>query len=193
MYVFVANIFFLFVFTHVIYFFYFLLIFLQPSNGNVVDGVSKLKKNCQFVLFSVHFLSCFEKFLFSNTLYTFFLFIGYTDVGPSSPKLVSSSRNPLGDISNSKSLRKGCLKKSVSIGLPNSTDLENKYAPNSISPSPMPRYSIYFSQKFRFFSFLMFHLLLFFAYLLFILIFYYDFLCFQSAGSVKSVACQIQV
>ncbi|XP_066384649.1 uncharacterized protein [Miscanthus floridulus] len=87
----------------------------DPSNGNVVDGVSKLKKNC------------------------------YTDVGPSSPKLMSSSRNPLGDISNSKSLRKGCLKKSVFIGLSNSTDLENKYAPNSISPSPMPGYSIYFS------------------------------------------------
>jgi len=95
-----------------------------------------------------------KKFLFSDTLYTFFLFIGYTDVGPSSPKLVSSSRNPLGDISNSKSLRKGCLKKSVSIGLPNSTDLENKYASYSISPSSMPGYSRYFSQKVRVFFFL---------------------------------------
>jgi len=75
------------------------------------------------------------------------------DVGPSSPKLVSTSRNPLADISNSKSLRKGCLKKSVSIGLGNAIDLEKMYAPNSISPSPMPGYSRYFSQKVRSFSF----------------------------------------
>ena len=78
----------------------------------------------------------------------FFFTLGIDDVGGSNSKVMSRSRNSLADISNSNSMKKTCLKKSVSIRLSSVTEvvnLEKKYVPDSISPSSVPGFTRYYS------------------------------------------------
>ena len=62
--------------------------------------------------------------LFYIWFFCSFLLLGIDDVGGSNFKVMSRSRNPLADISNSNSVKKSCLKKSGSIGLDSSLVIE---------------------------------------------------------------------
>ena len=91
------------------------------------------------------FISCFIYDFFCS-----FLLLGIDDVGGSNSKVMSRSRNSFANISNSNSVKKTCLKKSVSIRLDSSlvtkvVNLEKKYVPDSISPSSVPGFTRYYS------------------------------------------------
>lgn len=104
------------------------------------------------------------------------------------------SKKPLADISNSKKLSQGCLKKSVSIGVDSSpvvevvdVNNENKYVPDSISPSSVPGYSRFFSKKVSLLFISSLYFLPPFFLVLFILTFFVLLICLQhsNVGSIK--------